>query len=283
VEYWINALLVRAEELAPLAQAADELGFAGLALADHSVMPEVIESQYPGGRMPWDASMTWPDVWVQIGALAALTTRLRFTTNVYVLPARHPLVVARAVCTAAVISGDRVILGVGVGWMSEEFEAMGQRFDNRGARANESLEILRMAFSGEPVEYQGKHYRIPKLHLNPTPGKPPPVWVGGDSPAALRRAARLADGWICGGDPSVVEERLPALQRELEAVDRSAEAFTLVSSVHQAPRDAELERWSALGIGHLKVQPWAWEADRSPDLDAKIRALRRFAAGYIDG
>lgn len=281
MEYWINALLIPADELLPIAQVADELGFAGVALADHSVMPEVIHSQYPGGKLPWDASMAWPDVWVQIGALAAVTQRLRFATNVYVLPARHPLVVARAVSTAAAISGDRVVLGVGVGWMAEEFEAMGQRFEDRGARANEALEILRMAFAGEAVEYHGAHYRIPRVHLNPAPGKPVPIWVGGESPAALRRAARLGDGWISGRDPDSMEARLPDLQRELEAAGRADAPFALVGSAHHAPRDAELERYRALGILQLKVQPWAWQAKGPVDLSSKLRALERFAAQFI--
>jgi probable F420-dependent oxidoreductase len=281
VEYWINALLVPAEELLPIAQAAEALGFAGIALADHAVMPEVIESQYPGGKLPWDTSMTWPDVWVQIGALAAVTKRLRFATNVYVLPARHPLVVARAVATAAAISGDRVVLGIGVGWMSEEFEALGQRFDDRGARANEALEILRMAFAGEPVEYHGQHYRIPRVHLKPAPGQPVPIWVGGESPAALRRAARWGDGWISGRDPDSMEARLPDLRRELAAAGRADAAFALVGSASHAPKAAELERYRALGIRQLKVQPWAWQADGPVDLSAKLRALERFAAQFI--
>ena len=281
MEYWINALLLPAEELVPIAQAADELGFAGIALADHAVMPEVINSQYPGGKLPWDTSMTWPDVWVQIGALAAVTERLRFATNVYVLPARHPLVVARAVSTAAAISGDRVVLGIGVGWMSEEFDAMGQRFDDRGARANESLEILRMAFAGKPVEYHGEHYRIPRVHLKPAPSKPVPIWVGGESPAALRRAARLGDGWISGRDLDSMEARLPDLQRELEAAGRTNTSFALVGSAHHAPGDAELERCRALGILQLKVQPWVWQADGPVDLSSKLRALERFATEFI--
>lgn len=281
MQYWINALMVRSEELMPLAQAADALGFAGMALADHAVMPAVIESRYPGGEMPWDASMSWPDVWVQIGALATKTRRLRFATNVYVLPARHPLVVARAVTTAAAISGDRVVLGVGVGWMAEEFRAMGQRFEDRGARANESLEILRMAFAGEPIEYHGTHYDIPRLHLQPAPSMPVPIWVGGESPAALRRAARLADGWISGRTPASMEPALEDLRREREAAGRAQEPFALAASAAGPPTDAELDAWGALGIDHIKVQPWTWERTAS-DLDAKLAALEAFARDFID-
>jgi alkanesulfonate monooxygenase SsuD/methylene tetrahydromethanopterin reductase-like flavin-dependent oxidoreductase (luciferase family) len=146
--YWINGLLLEARELRPIAEAADELGFAGIAIADHSVMPDVIASPYPGGDMPWTAESDWPDVWVMIGALAAVTTRLRFATNVYVLPARHPLITAKAAATASWISGGRVVLGAGVGWMAEEFVALGESFSTRGARADEAIAILRQAFRG---------------------------------------------------------------------------------------------------------------------------------------
>ena len=280
MNYWVNALLVPFEELRPLAEAADELGYAGMALADHAVMPEVIHSQYPGGKLPWDTRMTWPDVWVQIGALAAVTRRLRFATNVYVLPARHPLVVARAVCTAAALSGERVVLGIGVGWMREEFDALGQRFDDRGARADESLEILRMAFAGEPVEYAGTHYTLPRLHLQPAPKTPVPIWVGGESPAALRRAARLGDGWISGRTPDTMARGLEALAREREAAGRGHLPFALAASAGTAPSDSELQAWGALGIEHLKLQPWAWEPGAG-GLDGKLAALERFARARL--
>jgi probable F420-dependent oxidoreductase len=281
MEYWVNALLVPAEELLPLAQAADELGYTGIALADHSVMPEVIDSQYPGGKLPWDTSMTWPDVWVQIGAMAAVTRRLRFATNVYILPARHPLVAARAVATAAAISGDRVVLGVGVGWMAEEFEALGERFDNRGARANEALEILRMAFEEGVVEFAGDHYEIPKVHLRPAPARPIPIWVGGESPAALRRAARFGDGWISGRSPISMKPRIEELMQQREAAGRAHLPFALSSSASQSPTDADLAAWSDVGIEHLKVQPWTWEGAAPHGLEAKIASLERFAAGSL--
>jgi probable F420-dependent oxidoreductase len=282
VDYWINALLVPADELLPLAQAADELGFTGIALADHSVMPERIHSQYPGGKMPWDTRMTWPDVWVQIGAMATVTQRLRFATNVYILPARHPLVVARAVSTAASISGDRVVLGVGVGWMAEEFLALGERFDNRGARANESLEILRMAFAGGPVEYAGEHYTFSRLTIQPAPKAPVPIWVGGESPAALRRAARLGDGWISGRTPDSMKPHLDTLAREREAAGRAHLPFALASSAHRAPTDGDLRAWGELGIDHLKVQPWSWGDAREAGLDAKLASLEHFARNALD-
>ena len=280
MRYWLNALLVDATELRPLAEAAEALGFEGIALADHAVMPEVIESQYPGGPLPWTVDATWPDVWVQIGALAAVTERLRFATNVYVLPARHPLVVARAASTAAHLSDDRVVLGVGIGWMAEEFAALGARFEDRGARANEALEILRMAFTEGVVEYTGTHYEIPRVHVKPRPGAPLPIWVGGESPAALRRAARWGDGWISGRTPDSMEPHLETLQRERERAGRADQPFALSASAASFG-DAELRAWSDLGIGDLKVQPWREAGGDSVDLAAKLRSLETFAKRFI--
>ena len=285
VEYWLNALLVDASELLPLAEAADELGFAGIALADHAVMPEQIASSYPGspngGPPPWSTAATWPDVWVTIGALAARTTRLRFATNVYVLPARPPLVTAKAVGTAAALSGDRVVLGVGVGWMAEEFAALDEGFGDRGARTDEILAILKQAFDGGVVEWSGQHYAIPRLHLRPAPGRPVPIWIGGESAAALARAVRLGDGWISGRSAADVARDVPALRTALASAGRAREPFEIAASLHGPPRPEELASWSELGIGHLKVAPWTWSGGGDVPLSRKIEALRVFANEYL--
>jgi probable F420-dependent oxidoreductase len=281
VEYWLDTLAEDSAHLLPLARAADELGFAGISVPDHSVMPDVIHSQYPGGRMPWEPDSTWPDVWVQIGAMAAVTQRLRFVTNVYVLPVRHPLVAARAIGTAAVLSDNRVVLGTGIGWMAEEFAAAGQAFRNRGKRADEALEILQLAFAGGLVEYEGTYYTIPRLRLNPAPTKPVPIWVGGDSPAALRRAARFGDGWIIGVPQ--IKAQLPALRRELEEAGRADARLELAvaSSPETPPSDSDLSEWTKLGIDHLAVKPWTWWGGGAAPLDRKLAALERFASDYL--
>jgi probable F420-dependent oxidoreductase len=281
VEYWLDTLAEDSAHLLPLARAADELGFAGISVPDHSVMPDVIQSEYPGGKMPWAPDSTWPDVWVQIGAMAAVTKRLRFVTNVYVLPVRHPLVAARAIGTAAVLSDNRVVLGIGIGWMAEEFAAADQTFTNRGKRADEALEILQLAFADGLVEFKGTHYTIPRLRLNPAPTKPVPIWVGGDSPAALRRAARFGDGWIIGVPQ--IKAQGPALRRELEKAGRADAPFDLAvgSSPETPPSDSELSEWGTLGIGHLAVKPWRWWGDDAASLEGKLKALERFAANYL--
>ena len=152
MQYWINLIGVPYEHLFPIAAEAEQLGFTGLALADHLAVPTVIESPYPGGARPWTEADDWPDVWVTIGAMAAVTSRLRFVTNVYIAPLRHPLIIAKAVGTASVISNGRVIFGAGIGWMLEEFDSVASSFRTRGKRTNEILRILRDAW---------EHYRMP--------------------------------------------------------------------------------------------------------------------------
>ena len=134
------------EELVPIARAADAAGYHAMALADHVVNLETLTTQYPyteDGKRRWEAFTPWLDPMVTIGALAAVTERLHFFTNVYVLPMRDPFTVAKTIATASALSGGRVALGVGMGWCEEEFDLLGAAFAKRGARADEMIELLR--------------------------------------------------------------------------------------------------------------------------------------------
>ncbi|MCH2171768.1 TIGR03619 family F420-dependent LLM class oxidoreductase [Myxococcota bacterium] len=277
MQYWVNALMVEAEQLLPIAKAADDLGYTGLALADHSVMPAVVESAYPGGAMPFTDADDWPDPWVQIGAMAAVTRRLRFVTNVYVLPARPLLVTAKAVATAAAIAGDRVTLGIGVGWMSEEFFAMGEDFSTRGARTDQMLPLLRSLLRGEYVESHGESYDLPRLRLRPVPGNPPSIWVGGESDAALQRAAHHGDGWISGRDLRSAAAQLPTLARLRREAGRADEPFEIAASLHVAPGREDVDFALDHRVSHLKVQPWNWYGGDTNLLETRLAALERFA------
>jgi alkanesulfonate monooxygenase SsuD/methylene tetrahydromethanopterin reductase-like flavin-dependent oxidoreductase (luciferase family) len=128
--------------------------------------------------------------------MAAVTRRLRFSNAVYVAPARPLLAVAKQVATASVISEGRVSLAVGAGWMREEFEVMGEDFGNRGKRLDEMIPALRALWQGGWVSWSGRYYQVPELMLEPHPSTPVPILCGGESEVALRRAARLCDGWV---------------------------------------------------------------------------------------
>jgi len=268
-------------QLLDVARSADACGLDALAISDHVCFPERIGSAYPyapDGKPFWDATAPWPDPWVTIGAMAAVTTRLRFLTNVYVLPARHPLLVAKAVGTAAVLSGDRVILGIGVGWMREEFELLGEDFDTRGRRTDEAIGILRALWRGGAVAHHGRFYRFAPLTMSPAPSRPIPIYVGGESEPALRRAARHGDGWI-----SVLHTRdeLRPLVARLHALraehGRSAEPFDLVVSCSEAFDLDGCRRLEELGVTTVLTAPWLLYGGDPTSLAAKQRSLERFA------
>ena len=161
------------DELVPIARAADELGYAGFAIADHVVDLETIETPYPyeaDGSRRWEHATEWPDPWVLVGALSAVTTRLTFFTSIYVAALRSPYQVAKSVGTAAVLSGGRVRLGVGVGWCREEFELLDQDFASRGRRTDEALALLEQLWTEDWVTSEGPLYPTPRLTINvPSP------------------------------------------------------------------------------------------------------------------
>ena len=183
-----------------LAQASEELGFSGMYVSDHLCYPKELRSRYTyspydDGSPVWAPETDWPDTWCVISAMAAVTSTLQFTTGVYVAPARDLMTVAKLVGTAAVLSGNRVNLGVAAGWCKEEFDLTGQEFSDRGRRLDDMIPALRALWRSGWVEYHGSHYDVPLMQVNPAPTKPVPVIVGGDSAPALRRTAALGDGW----------------------------------------------------------------------------------------
>jgi len=268
-----------------IARTADACGWDGLALSDHVFLPATLHSPYPyapDGKPYWDGATPWPDPWVAIGAMAAVTTRLQFLTNVYVLPARNPFVVAKAVGTAAVLSENRVTLGIGVGWMREEFELLGQDFATRGRRTDEALTVLRTLWGGGMVEHHGEFYDFGPLEMSPAPPRPVPIYVGGESAPALRRAARLGDGWISvlhtTAEIGDFVSRLRALRTEYGRADLPFEVCVSCSDAFD--RDG-YRRLEDAGVGALLTVPWVLYGGDPTSLDAKRAGLERFAETVI--
>lgn len=174
-------------------------GFDSLMIPDHVVMPTETRSWYPfssDGVPSWDVKTPWNDAIVAMALSAAATERVTIGTGILVLPQRNPVVLAKQLATLDVHSKGRVMLGVGAGWLGEEFEALGVDFATRGARMDESLELMREMWTGEPRPFRGEHFTLPDGVLAyPTPTRHIPIVVGGMSKAALRRAAD-ADGWF---------------------------------------------------------------------------------------
>ncbi len=272
-------------ELPLLAPVAEDCGWGAISLSDHVVHPERISTPYPyteDGTRRWEAFTEWPDPMVMLGALAAVTQRIELTNNLFVLPIRNPFLVAKAVATAAVLSGNRVILTIGIGWSRDEFALMQQDFHNRGRRADEMLEILRLLWRGEMVEFRGEYYQFDRLEMNPAPSLPVPVMVGGISTAALRRAARLADGWLSDWQSAeAIVHSIGRLRRYRAEFGREGAPLVMASpnDVYGADAYRLLEEQ---GVTHLLMQPWDVYFPEGSTLEQKKESLRRFAEDVIE-
>jgi probable F420-dependent oxidoreductase len=278
-----------------LAQAADGQGYDGIYISDHMFFPRDRTSRYTystaeDGAPGWEADVDWPDVWCVISAMAAITERVRFTTGVYVAPARDLITVAKAVGTAAVLSDNRVTLGVGVGWCKEEFDATGQDFSNRGRRLDEMIPALRALWSEGWVEYHGDHYDVPALRMEPSPSDPIPIIGGGHSPPALRRAAELCDGWVAAGayTPDEARQHLKELAEALRRAGRAGEDFTVYLSLLSEP-DLGLFRSfeEDYGVTDMLCAPGLMapvDPSDPPDLQLRTRvdASSRFAEEVVE-
>ncbi len=271
--------------LTKLAPVADDCGWEAMSFSDHVVHPESIDMPYPytdDGKRRWEAYTDWPDPFVMAGALATITTRLKFTNNIFVLPMRNPFLVAKAISTAAIISNNRIIPAIGVGWSKDEFELMQQDFHTRGKRADEMVEVMRLLWSGEMVEYQGKHYQFSKLEMNPAPTAHIPIWVGGISDAAMKRAARLGDGWVTDLQTS---DEIIACVEKVKQYRKEYGRDHLPFSVMATPSDAftvdGYKKLEDAGISHILTMPWAFYHGETEDLEKKIDGVKRYADDII--
>lgn len=252
MKFWLIAPWLPAEEMIELARMAEELGFEGMMGADHGFIPEQMADAYlytDDGRPPIHGGLPYPEVFTTLTAMAMATERLKLSCAVYVLPLRNPIEVAKASGTLARISGGRAVLGVGAGWMKEEFDVYGVDFKTRGRRFDECIEVIRKLHAGGYVEHHGEFFDFPPLAIGPAPDAPVPVYIGGASKRALRRAARVGDGWIgAGNDIEEVEpilDQLNALRREH---GREDEPFEVVCPVMQVTETERLQELEAKGL-----------------------------------
>ena len=223
----------------PLAKAAEEGGFHSFVIPDSICYPEVSDSKYPytpDGDRHFLEDKPFIEPFTLIPALAAVTERLRFTTFVVKLPIRHPVLVAKSVTSVAVMSDNRFGFGIGTSPWPEDFQVTGTDWKTRGKRMDEMIEIIRGLAKGGFFEFHGKHYDVPSIKMCPTPTKPVPILIGGHAEAALKRAARLGDGWMHAGtdDLEAMIKRINDLRREygrerepFEVHVISFDAFTL--------------------------------------------------------
>ena len=281
MRYWQSLIFTESDQLLEVAKLADALGYTGVVLPDHVAMPERSESSYPYSEYELDPRAPFLDPWPTIAAMATVTTRLLFSTYVYILPMRDPFSVAKSLATTAILSQGRVALGLGVGWLKEEVELLGFDFGGRGKRSDEMIEVMRMLWSTGHAELHGEHFDFPRVHAQPLPGHPIPLYVGGHTDAAIRRAARC-DGWM-GLDfameeiPDVVA-RIRAARR---ALGREAEPFEIFLSPRGAVEPDTYRRLEDMGVTAVLLPSWSLLDGDFGSLDAKKRQMEDFAKSYL--
>jgi probable F420-dependent oxidoreductase len=254
------------EAVARAAQHAEDLGFTDVWISDHIVHPA--EQTYPSPFLldPF-ATLSWA---------AAVTERVRLGTSVLVVPQHNPVWLANHLATVDVMSGGRLVIGAGIGWSRREYEALGHRFDDRGKRMDEILDLLRTAWRDDPASFEGEHYRFQEIRFLPKPEREIPIWIGGGVEASFRRAIEKGDGFqVVGLKPPEIEPIVERLRR-----DRPEETFTISARTGWDPQgmDPGLIReeqgaFEAVGVQHMVAAPWQKDLDswlRSMDLLAGI-------------
>jgi probable F420-dependent oxidoreductase len=295
MNHWLSLVNVaEVDQYIEIARIAEELGFHGISVADHLVIPTVVESKYPytpGGETWWPDDTPWPDPWVTLTALGIATKHIKLATNIYLAALRDPFTAARAIGTAAVLTNNRVVCGLSAGWLKEEFDLLGIDFKSRGRRLDEMIVLMRKLWSGEVVEHQGEFFQVSNALMCPAPSEAVRIWSGGASKPALRRAA-ANDGWL--GVPMFKAqflETLGELKRMRKEFAREAEPMDICFGLLEPLTPELAAELDSLGASNNMVMPWMitpwgrtpWlKDDEDPaSLDVKKRVMERFAEQVI--
>ena len=259
--------------------AAEDLGYGTLWAADHVVFPSKIEGGYAFN--PEDPFL---DPLTVLAALAYKTTKVKLGTAVLILPYRHPLAAAKALATIDVLSGGRLVVGVGAGWLAEEFTALGMSIGERGARTNEAMDIFHEVWTKEEPQYDGQYFRFSDIKFIPKPvQKPrPPILVGGMTKGSLRRTARRGDGWIAMGEkPDDIKDSLNLLRDFAHQEGRNPETLRICMLPLGAPDldtlIQDVPQYEELGVDHLYLSFRAW----TEDFSTLMKLMERFAREVI--
>nr|WP_090342648.1 TIGR03619 family F420-dependent LLM class oxidoreductase [Mycolicibacterium malmesburyense] len=286
MQYTCAVPMCQIDQLTEIAKTAEEVGFTSIALPDSIFYMEKQSADYPytpdGSRM-WDENTPWVDPLIAAGAMGAVTSKLRFYTNVMKLGSRNPLLLARQVGSVANLTSNRFGFGVGIGWAPEEFEWCGQPYARRGKRVDEMIEVIKLVLAGGMVEFHGEFYDFDKLQMSPAPTAPVPFYVGGHTDVALKRAARVGDGWtsamMTGEQLAETIAKLKALLAEYGRADDPFEFQAVCIDKFGVDGHREL---ADAGVTDNIVMPWVFEGlGFDAPLQAKLDSMKRFADTYI--
>lgn len=288
MKWTVSVGMVPTAELPDLARAAEAAGWDTISLPDSVFFPEEVSADYPysgDGKRMWAPDTEMPDPLVTIAALAAVTTRIRFRVSVLKLPIREPLLLAKQLATLAVLTGERLELGVGLSWMPEEFRFTGTEMRTRGARTDEAIDVIRAICPGggpQWAEYHGRHYDFDRLMVSPAPVAPLPILVGGHTEPALRRAAQRGDGWISANLPAAELPPVIARLAELRAeAGRADVPFPVCVSPVGVDGHAGFDLLAEAGATDVWLNPWRFLGHAQADQAARLDAVERFAAEFI--
>jgi len=263
----------RHEGLVTLAQGAEAAGFESLWTIEHVIYPEGYESSYPydpSGKMMADASTPMPDPLIWLAFVVAATTELRLGTGIVILPQRNPVILAKELATLDSLSGGRVEFGIGVGWLKEEFEALGVPWARRGARTDEYIEAMRALWDGDHAAYEGEFVSFDDVSSNPKPAQGRvPIHIGGHSRAAAERAGRLGDGFFPGkGD---IAELVDIVRQTAVDHGRDPEAIEITygdAELMTVPGSEKVEELAAIGVDRVIVPSFIFLGNPAEDLAA---------------
>lgn len=286
MQFTMSVAMTDPRDYAALAVTAEQAGFDQIAVPDSIFWSEQVSDAYPytkdGSRL-WHEDTPFVDPFMAVATMASVTSRIRFCTHVVKVAVRNPLLLAKQVSSAAVLSGDRFTFGAGVGWLKEEFEWCGQSYEGRGPRTDEALDAILELLTGDWVSRDGNHVKFGRIKQPPSPAVQVPVYIGGHTPVALRRTVRFGQGWTSA---KISYDDFAALRQELDdlllAAGRSLEGFTYqVASADRWGLDGYKELEQA-GATDLVAVPWMfygvpWDGP----LADKQEGIHRFAKDVI--
>jgi probable F420-dependent oxidoreductase len=295
MRFGFHLFMVDPAEHQDIARTADDCGWDSIQVADAPFFPEEISVPYPytpDGKRFWPLDQAVLDPWVAITAMAVVTRRIRFLPSVLRLAVRQPLLEAKSLCSVAAVANDRVALGVGLAWMPEEFKWLGQDKKTRGARQDEAIQIIRLLMQGGMQEFHGVYYDFDRLIMAPVPKKKIPIYVGGTTTPALRRAARYGDGWVSViHSMAEIEGLIAELNGYRREFGREHEPFDIMLHCPDAETVDDIRRLEDMGVTDLQVTPWSERIlaemgvgaimQQQPSLSVKQDAIRRYADEVI--
>lgn len=277
-----------ADHYLPLARAAEEAGYDGIAIPDSICYPKEASSKYPynaDGSREFLESVPFIESLIAVTAMAAVTERIRFATFVYKLAVRQAPVVAKQVQGIQALSGNRFDFGIGISPWEEDFAVCGVPWEKRGKRFDEQIEILRGLESGDYFGFKGEMHDMPANKMNPIPTKPTPLLIGGHAEPALKRAARAGDGWMCAGaDLSELEAYIKRINQLREEYGTADKPFRVYTTGQNAFSPEGIEQLESIGVTDVIIGfRNVYEFDEDKPLEEKIQMLNWYAGDFVRG